>query len=488
MAKARAGMSRNAWFAPMLILLLAAGLRFWGLGQKSLWLDEIMTVTKASLPFSELREHLTHREAHPPLFQTMEWAWLRLGRGDGFARIPSAIAGVAVVAFAMLAARRLFGRRVALAAGLLLAVSQFQVYYSQDARLYTLMTALTLLQLWLLTLILARRGRAGWGLWAAYGAAGLLCLYTYVLCVFTVGAMALAYLWAARRRRQWVRWVTVHVVMGAAFLPWVPVMRKVTSEVSAALAQSGGGAGRPTMSQVINSIATWVAGMQPWRAISPAGILIGVAALFGAGFIIMLRRGNRPWRVLAPLFVLPLVAYVTLPMPRIHIYEPKHLMFLQPVLLIALAAAWRPQLRRWRDVGVVVMLILLLLNLWALSDYFRPSYEKEDWRGLARDVQAQLRHNDLVIFNPGYVGYAFNYYAHAEATASADWLLEQSRLAPEYRRVWLVQCNSPVSHPTPAPGLWLVEPERNWNVADAKKYEGAHGVLAWVLFERGGAP
>jgi len=60
------------------ILILATALRLWRLGAKSLWLDEIMTVQKATTSFAAMLAQIRQHDAHPPLFQIVEWLWLRL--------------------------------------------------------------------------------------------------------------------------------------------------------------------------------------------------------------------------------------------------------------------------------------------------------------------------------------------------------------------------------------------------------------------------
>ena len=75
-------LNRRDRVAVLVILLAAFCLRLWGLGEKSLWLDEIMTVENASRPFGQMIEHLEKFDAHPPLYQALVWLWLRVGRGD----------------------------------------------------------------------------------------------------------------------------------------------------------------------------------------------------------------------------------------------------------------------------------------------------------------------------------------------------------------------------------------------------------------------
>ena len=77
-------------------------------------------------------------------------------------------------------------------------------------------------------------------------------------------------------------------------------------------------------------------------------------------------------------------------MPRVHLYEAKHLMFVQPILLIALAGArlsFRvPGMERRNYTLLIVVLGFAALNAIGLRDYFRPGFEKENWRRLATDV------------------------------------------------------------------------------------------------------
>ena len=250
------------YWLPM-ILILAATLRLWGLGAKSLWLDEILTVQKASMSFSDMMSQIRQHDAHPPLFQIMEWLWLRLDKGDAYARAPSVLAGVACVWLCFLIARRLFGRKAALAAAVMATISYFGIFYSQEARLFSFMAALFLGQVCLLLAILERRGKAGWGLWLAYGLVGLASLYTYALCALTAGALGLLYLGLTwRRHRQFGRWLAVHAAIALLFLPWVPTLQARTADLEASVRAHHDSIGRPTDSEIAGGIADWAIG--PW--------------------------------------------------------------------------------------------------------------------------------------------------------------------------------------------------------------------------------
>ena len=473
----------------LLILLLALALRLVGLG-KSLWLDEVMTVGNASRSFVEMIRHLADFDAHPPLYQSIEWLWLQLGGGDAFARLPSVAAGVLGVWLTYLIARRLLDRRAGLAAAFLMAVSCFHIYYSQEARLNALVTTLFLAQTWLLLRILHQRGRAGWGLWAAYGLAGLLCLYTYALCILTIGALALLYLWLSRTsRRQIVRLLVVHLLIGLLFLPWVPTLRKTTARVTASVEKLQDAAGRPGPAGILSGVAAWGFGPYGWSSSGMYGTALGVALLAAAGVALGARRSRRTAKFLGVLFLLPLAGYLLMPMPRVQEYDPKHLIFLQPILIIALAGARIPVTRcakrRRFPLLLCVVLAVVSLNALALGRYYRPTFQKENWPKFCQGLGAQCTKEDVILFNPGRLGFAYDRYSvtTSDKATMEDMLKYGGRIHPRYQRLWLIECRSAVSKPFAQ--IRNVLAADGWQAGEQATYPGVVGELQWTLYTRG---
>src|SRR5260370_8999649 len=87
------------WLAP--VLLLAAGVRLFGLGNADLWGDEAFSVVTSRGPLFQLFGLLARSEPHPPLHPLLLAGWLRVfGSSEFVSRIPSAFAGIAAVAVA----------------------------------------------------------------------------------------------------------------------------------------------------------------------------------------------------------------------------------------------------------------------------------------------------------------------------------------------------------------------------------------------------
>jgi mannosyltransferase len=124
---------RHEYLLLAAVTLLAAGLRFYRLGEWSFWIDEIITVTAsayiADWPLTRLPLNLVFTRVALELFGTAEWS----------ARLAPALAGVLAVPALYVLSRRLFGPAVALTAAVFLALSPWHLFWSQNARFYTLL-------------------------------------------------------------------------------------------------------------------------------------------------------------------------------------------------------------------------------------------------------------------------------------------------------------------------------------------------------------
>ncbi|HEV8111379.1 MAG TPA: glycosyltransferase family 39 protein [Planctomycetota bacterium] len=148
--------ARSSDSAARWILLGALGIglvRFWRLARWSLWFDEVVTWT-------DYHHSLENPEIGNPLgYRAIAWTVARLGGvPDEFAlRFLPALAGWLAIPLAYWAFRARAGRLRASCAALLLAASSWQVYWSQNARFYTLAQAVALLGAGLLVRGLWRR-------------------------------------------------------------------------------------------------------------------------------------------------------------------------------------------------------------------------------------------------------------------------------------------------------------------------------------------
>ncbi len=124
--------------------MLAAVLRFARIGHQGFWFDEGNTALLVHFSPGKMLGLIPQTESTPPLYYCLAWVWARIfGYGETGLRSLSALAGVASVPLVYGAAAKLISRRGGLIAAALVACNPYLVWYSQEARSYSLLVTLT---------------------------------------------------------------------------------------------------------------------------------------------------------------------------------------------------------------------------------------------------------------------------------------------------------------------------------------------------------
>jgi len=122
------------------ITLLAAVLRFYKLGEWSLWIDEIFTINRAEIHLNDMAIFLRNLPdtLWLPLSLIFTKFFLNLfGVSEWSARLAPALIGILSIPILYFSARKVIGSGAALVMALLLAVSPWHLFWSQNARFYT---------------------------------------------------------------------------------------------------------------------------------------------------------------------------------------------------------------------------------------------------------------------------------------------------------------------------------------------------------------
>ncbi len=163
--------NRSFWVWVLLITLLGTGLRVYGLGAGSVWIDEMYTVRDTSdalfsasptriIGYLPTRWALMAQGITPTEASTGDYAhYLDRGIGPVQMRVAACLLGILSIPLIGLVARRVMGDRTTLILLLLLAISPWHIYWSQLARFYTQLFLFFALAIFLYADYLSTRSR-----------------------------------------------------------------------------------------------------------------------------------------------------------------------------------------------------------------------------------------------------------------------------------------------------------------------------------------
>ena len=206
-----------AMTAVALLTALGAVLRFWGLGHQGFWYDEADTAQLVHLSLGKMLGLLPQSESTPPLYYIAAWVWVHVfGDHEAGLRSLSAVAGVLVVPVAYAAAAKLISTRAGVIAAALTACSPLLIWYSQEARAYSLLVLLTGVSLLAFAHARAAPSARNMTVWAIASALALTTHYYALVAVVPQAVWLLVEHPRDRRVRFGVGFV---VLCGLALLP-----------------------------------------------------------------------------------------------------------------------------------------------------------------------------------------------------------------------------------------------------------------------------
>lgn len=212
----------------ILIFLLGLGLRLYNLGGESIWFDEAVSVAASKLGFlDQIRWSLSSSDNNPPFYYAFLRLWVLLCGDSEFAvRLPSAVFGSLSILIIYAVGFRLFNRKAALLAALVLAVSVFHIKFSQEGRAYSLSALLTLLSYYFF-LKCAARGKRSDSI--GYIVSSELLIYTHYYGLFIILSQNIYCAWQYISRREsgapgFRKWIMLQVILGILYIPGLYIL------------------------------------------------------------------------------------------------------------------------------------------------------------------------------------------------------------------------------------------------------------------------
>jgi mannosyltransferase len=411
------------------LIVAAAAVRLVAIGDQSFWLDESFTVELAKQSFGDMLSGVSNTESTPPLYYVLAWLWAKVFATDEAGlRSLSALFGTLAVPVAWRAAREWFDSpRAGLIAAALVAFNPFFVWYSQEARSYSLLVLMAVLSLLFLGRALRDRTARAYALWAL--TAGL-ALLTHYFAAFLLLPEAIWLVWATRDRAAWVAAGGLALV-AAALAPLAIHQRDLGhTEFIGDL-----GPGR-RIADIPKKLVTGELGT-PTPLIGPLAGLIAAAAIVWA-----IRSSEDRRRALTLVALAAAAAAVPLVLALIgsDYLLPRNLIAIYVPIVLVVAAG----LARAGALGtigaVAICAVAVAVNVEVTQD---EKLQRDDWRSAAQALGAPTEPR-AVIVSPDYARKPLRLYAGSLAPLPPGALVKEVDL--------IVNARPAAPPPAPPPG------------------------------------
>lgn len=458
----------------VLILLLAAGVRFHNLEVQSFWYDEGVAYGHSQRGLLELIPRLQSNVHVPAYFGSLA-IWEDFTGSSEFAlRAYSVLWSIISVAAAYALGKRLFAPMAGIAAAAFVALNTFSITYAQETRMYAMLAAVAALAMWAFVGFVQewnRQERAQpvtplrtmwrWGM--AFALLNIIGVYThvaYALVMLTQGVMAVLWLVALFWRSGWrislralLIYTALNLLTMLAFAPWI------LTAISQISSQPNISAGME-FAEIVRILQGWFAfGITYEESIAGGmGVVIYFLLLFG---LITPRNSKKDawWGLLFPVVWVLLSSGLYL---YLELYE-RYLRFLLPAQIgfalwmgrgiwvlwhiVPRNAQYKPDAPT-RYLPKVAAVVALLAFCYTMAGglaplYNDPAYQRDDYRGLVQTITAESGDNDAVILTAPGLQEIYGYYDTGKLPvyplpASPDIVGDTEAIITQHDRIFVV--------------------------------------------------
>lgn len=428
------GSSRMRLWAVGVVALGALNLS-WHLGSPSLFIDEGLSWGAAFGGIGGVLDGVRATEISPPAHYYGLWAWIgAFGDDEWVLRLPSAVAGVALVIGVLRLGAVAYSREAGVLAAALTALSPLVLTYGQQARSYVFAMLLgTVAVLAALEADRAASARTRHRWLVALGAASILGFWThYTAALVVLPALAWTVL------RQWPDRRAGLVLPGVVLATWIPLAPLLADQLSKGHQQGIAEAARLDASNVVRVVATPFDGRFPDLT---AWVALGAVLAAGAVVYGVWRTKRAEVRLLAVAAATPVLGVIAFTLVSDDVLLTRYTAVAAPLMIVLIAGA-AVSLPRAAGVGAGVAALACALAGSLLAHRQESFYP--DVRGAYRQVAAEYRPGDVVVAL-GYIsiGPVTEYYRRRVLPAGPAALLpadsaEAVRATSARRRLWLI--------------------------------------------------
>lgn len=421
-------LSLNAidWLLIIVSLIIFSFLVILTISKSSIWFDEAFGAYLSHFSFIDIARY-TASDVHPPFYYWLLKIWgLAFGNTEVGLRSMSLLFGCVSIIFGFLLTNRLFNQNVARISLIFMVLSPMMVRYSQEARMYTLITAIALAATYTLTIAIDSKKKLPW---VIYGVLISLGMWTHY---FAALVWLAHWIWRAdnirrtAKKGQFIRlfftrnWITAYVIAIGLFIPWMPSLIYQLVVVQAA----GFWISPVTPGTLLNFTTNVVYYLElnkvtGWLALGLIVIVFAICALSFKIYKLQNRTEQQSYRLIIALAILPAILLFLSSMPPLR---PSFVdRYLIPstfgiALFIGITIALSGKIFNKNKLRIVLIGLLLgmlmfgIYNVWQYGNYNKTLSTSNNTRQIIEKIISNSSDNQPIIADSPWLFYEVNFY------------------------------------------------------------------------------
>ncbi len=464
--------SKKEFILILIISLLSLLIRFFWIEKESIWLDEAASLSlaaKVDLDFAKFFNDTYWTDPHPIFYYLILKIWIIIfGNGALAIRSLSALFGILTVLLTYYFFSKTINKKVGLFSSIFLLVNPINIWYSQEARMYTLTSLLILLSVYY-CFQLNKNGLHKKDTIILYILFSTLLIYTDYIGLLVLGVeflFSFIYSFRLKEIKKKVYILVSYLIIFLLYIPWLHNLFYVFKQGGTTWMS------KPTLANGIGAF-TDIYGLTPFSggltdicSVNSFFCIIILISLFFILFILafsLFQTFQESKKELDMRFLIVLICFIPVLMFLFSI-------FLIPIFNVRQISAFVPELILLLTFGLVsapnkvtkffknflkinlrsknlniihqgfsifIILIITINSFNLISSYI--TIEKEDWKNTVKYIENNGSDDDIIFLDSTYVGLPFLYYYNGNIpTVGISNINEINEYIYIYDNIWII--------------------------------------------------
>jgi len=437
----------------ILIVVLAFILRIYDLSGESYWFDEFITLRYAQNSLDSIIS-----TTRPRLFLIVAHFWIEFfGNSETATRLLSVFFGTASILLIYSIGKSLFGKTVGLLSAFFMSVSQFQIYYSQEFRYYSLFLLMSLISFFFYLRVLKTKSNIYTVL---YVISTILLYFTQDFAIFVIVVQNLYFIINFKLLRSIIpTWLLSQIIIFLFILPgfitnfnnrvlgpdgpdWLKAP-DIKTPAWTIYYYLGSGFDYPPVEAIVIAFVVLLTGVLIYISIIGKERWLESIVISSESLKVLKKIKSEIllvgiWLIFPLLMILMLSEFIK-PM-----YHHRYLIFTSPALYIALALVLT-KIKRIVPILIILITYVILISP-GLYDYYSLPV-KEQWRSVANYIVEHEKPGDLILYLSEENNYNLEWYftgnsipciPNMDNISNMDQLSILQDCSPDVDRIWLL--------------------------------------------------